>query len=179
LIGIVKTAEVRMSEIAMRAPTSDDWPAILALAELAVSEVPNAPSQLEWLDNRKSFSTSDGIQQHFLATSGERIVGYACIEYRNKTTDGRKPIDGAYRLFVVVAPPARRTLGTQLLAKLRECLIKLDARKAWMLEYEADAHFISYLEEMGFAKVVSFDLQGTTVVELTIDAPFQLLAPQT
>ena len=48
-----------------------------------------------------------------------------------------------------------------------------------MLEYESDAHFIFYLEEKGFAKVVSFDLQGTTVVELTIDAPFQSLAPHT
>ncbi|HWN56711.1 MAG TPA: hypothetical protein VNO74_01350, partial [Methylomirabilota bacterium] len=97
----------------------------------------------------------------------------------NKTTDGRKPIDGVYHLFVVVAPPARRMLGTQLLAKLQERLVKLDARKAWMLEYETDARFISYLEEMGFAKEVSFDLEGTPVVELSIDAPFQLLAPQT
>ena len=168
-----------MREIAMRAPTNDDWPAILALAQLAVSEVPNAPSQLEWLNNRKSFSPADGIQQHFVATTGERIVGYAGIEYRNKTTNGRKPIDGVYRLFVVVAPPARRTLGTQLLAKLRECMIKLDARKAWRWEYEADAHFISYLEEMGFVKTESFDLQGTPVVELTIDAPFPSLAQLT
>ena len=168
-----------MSEIAMRAPTSDDWPEILAHAELAVSEVPNAPSQLEWLNNRKSFSTSDGIQQHFVATADEQIVGYGCIEHRIKTTNGRKAIDGVYRTFVVVAPLARRMLGTQLLAKLRECMIKVDARKAWMLEYEADARFISYLQEMGFAKEVSFDLEGTPVVELSIDAPFQSLAPQT
>jgi len=70
-------------------------------------------------------------------------------------------------------------LGTQLLAKLRECMIKLDARKAWMLEYEADARFISYLQEMGFVKIVRFDLQGTPVIELSIDARFQSLAPRT
>jgi len=32
-------------------------------------------------------------------------------------------------------------------------LIKLDARRAWVLEYEADTRFISYLEEMGFVKL--------------------------
>src|SRR6266481_1888422 len=131
-----------MSEITFRAPADADWPAILALAETSLSEFPNAPSQHEWLNKRRSFSPSDGIQQHFVATSGERIVGYACIEHRIKITNGRKPIDGVYRLFVVVAPSARTTLGTQLLAKLRECLIKLDARKAWVLEYPADARFI-------------------------------------
>jgi predicted GNAT family N-acyltransferase len=166
-----------MSEIALRAPTDDDWTAILALAETSLSEVPSAPSQHEWLNNRRSFSPSDGIQQHFVATAGEQIVGYACIEHRIKITNGRKPIDDMYRLFVVVAPTARTTLGTQLLAKLRECLIKLDARKAWVIEYEADAHFITYLQEKGFVNLASFYLEGTPVVELAIDAPFQSLAP--
>jgi len=64
---------------------------ILAHAELAVSEVPNAPSQLEWLNNRKSFSTSEGIQQHFVATAGEQIVGYGCIEHRIKRPMAGKP----------------------------------------------------------------------------------------
>jgi hypothetical protein len=87
-----------MNEITLRAPTDDDWPSILALAELSLSELPNAPSQDEWLNNRRSFSPSDGIQQHFVATSRERIVGYAGAEHRNEFTMG------GYRLFVVVAP---------------------------------------------------------------------------
>src|SRR5258708_34501054 len=168
-----------INEITLRAPPDDDWPAILTLAETSLSEFPNAPSQHEWLNNRRSFSPSDGIQRHFVATSGERIIGYACIEHRIKITNGRQPIDGVYRLFAVVAPAARTTLGTQLLAKLRECLIKLGARKAWVLEYQADAHFITYLEEKGFVKLASFDLEGTPVIELSIDAPFQSLAPRT
>jgi hypothetical protein len=137
-----------MREITLRTPADDDWPAILALAELSLSELPNAPSQQEWLNNRRSFTPSDGIQQHFVATSGERIVGYACIEHRNKTPGGGKSADGAYRLFIVVAPSTRTTLGTRLLAKLRECLIDLGARRAWVVEYEADAGFLAYLEEM-------------------------------
>lgn len=47
-----------MSENTLRAPTDHDWPAILTLAELSLSELPNAPSQDEWLKNRKSFSPS-------------------------------------------------------------------------------------------------------------------------
>jgi GNAT superfamily N-acetyltransferase len=165
-----------MNEIALRAPADDDWPAILALAELSLAELPNAPSQQEWLNNRRSFTPADGIQQHFVATSDDRIVGYACIEYRNKAAHRREPVDGAYRLFVVVAPSARTTLGTHLLAKLRDCLIDLGARRAWLLEYEADAGFISYLEQMGFLRLANFKLDdGTSVVELAIDAPFQLL----
>jgi hypothetical protein len=162
-----------MNEITLRAPTGDDWPAILTLAELSLSELPNAPSQNEWLNNRRSFSASDGIQLHFVATSDERIVGYACIEHRAKT----KAADGVYRLFAVVEPSARRTLGTYLFAKLRECLIDLRARRAWVVEYEADAGFLAYLEEMGFVRLTTFKLDdGTPVAEMTIDAPFQSLA---
>jgi predicted GNAT family N-acyltransferase len=165
-----------MSEITLRAPTDDDWPAILALAELSLAELPYAPSQDEWLNNRRSFSPSDGIQQHFVATSDEQIVGYACIEHRNKTNYRAEPVDGVYRLFVVVAPSARRTLGTRLLAKLWECLIDLRARRAWVVEYEADAGFLVYLEEMGFVRLKSFTLEdGSPVVEMSVDAPFQSL----
>lgn len=158
-----------MSEITLRAPTDDDWAAILTLAELSLSELPNVPSQQEWLNNRRSFAPSDGIQQHFVAISDGRIVGYACIEHRNKT----KAADCVYRLFAVIEPSARRTLGTYLLAKLRECLIDLRARRAWVVEYEADASFLAYLEEMGFVRLTTFKLDdGTPVVEMTIDAPF-------
>jgi hypothetical protein len=159
-----------MSEIAFRAPRTDDWPAILGLAELSLSEMPIIPSQLEWFNNRKSFSPSDGIQQHFVATSGERIVGYACIEHRDKAANGE------YRLWVVVEPSSRTALGATLLAKLRECLLSLVARRARMVEYEADAGFISYLETMGFVRRNTFELDdGSPVVELSIDAPFRSL----
>ncbi len=167
-----------MSEVTLRVPGNDDWPAILALAESSLAELPTVPSQLEWLNNRRSFSPSDGIQQHFVATSDGRIVGYAGVERRNKGPTARGA--DTYRLFVVVEPSARTTLGTRLFAKLRECLINLGARRAWVLEYEADARFISYLEEMGFARLRSFNPDdGTPLVELTMDAPFQSLAQLT
>src|SRR6202030_513067 len=142
-----------MDEIVLREPRYDDWAAILKLAELSLAEMPIVPSQLEWLNNRKSFSPSDGIQQHFVATSSDRIVGYACIEHRDKADAGE------YRLFVVVAPSARTTLGAMLLAKLREHLLSLEARRARMAEYEADVGFISYLKTMGFVRLNSFKLE--------------------
>lgn len=98
-----------MTEPTLRAPRNDDWVAILTLAELSLTELAKAPSQQEWLNNRKSFSPSDGIQQHFVATSGERIVGYACIEHRNQTIEGKKTADGVYLISVRVARGLRNT----------------------------------------------------------------------
>jgi N-acetylglutamate synthase-like GNAT family acetyltransferase len=160
-----------MDEIVLREPRDDDWTAILKLAELSLAEMPIVPSQLEWLNNRRTFSAVEGIQQHFVAISSDRIVGYACIEHRDKADAGE------YRLFVVVAPSARATLGTTLLASLRERLLSVGARRARMVEYEADVGFISYLEKMGFVGLNGFKLDdGSPVVELGMDAPFQSLA---
>ena len=158
-------------QIRFRAPRDDDWPAILVLAELSLAELPIVPSQREWLQNRRSFSQADGVRRHFVATSGERIVGYACAEHRNRAADSE------YRLFVVAEPSARATLGTMLLAKLRERLISLGARRAWFQELEADAGFIAYLEQKGFVRGPSFNLDdGSVLVRLTMDAPFQSLS---
>lgn len=130
------------------------------------------PSQLGWMENGRSFSASDGVQQHLVATVGERVFGYACLDHRNNRPDEE------YRLFVVVVPSARATLGTALLARLRESLISLDARQAWLTEYAGDAGFLSYLEEMGFVRAARFNMNdGTAVVKMTMDALFQPLAP--
>jgi hypothetical protein len=159
-----------MDHVTLRAVGDDDWSAILDLAQRSLTELPAAPSQAEWIQNRRSFSTSDGIQQHFVATSDERIVGYACVERRNTAAHGW------YRLFVVVEPAARATLGTTLFANLRERLISLGARHARMVEYDADTGFISYLKDLGFHPRKSSSLNdGSTAIELIIDAPFQSL----
>jgi len=101
-----------MSEITLCAIRDDDWPAFLDLAKLSLAEMPVAPSQAEWMQNRGAFSPSGWHPTtHFVATSGERIVGYAYAELRSQAADGW------YRLFVVVEPSARATLGTMLLAR--------------------------------------------------------------
>jgi hypothetical protein len=57
-----------------------------------------------------------------------------------------------------------------------ECLISVGARHAWVMEFEADARFISFLEEKGFSKSKTLSVDGAPAVQLTIDAPFQSLA---
>jgi len=161
-------------------PCDDDWRVILTLANQSLVEVPGAPSQQEWLDNRRSYSPSEGIQRHFVATSGDRIVGYACIEQRdnfNLHPPATNAAHGEYRLFVVVAPSDRSTVGTRLLKLLGGQLTDLGALRAWTTEYEADVHFVAYLQQMGFVRQTSFRLpDGTAGVRLIMDAPFQSLA---
>lgn len=163
-----------MDPVMLRAPRDDDWPAILRLAELSLSEMAAAPNQQEWLLNRRSFSPANGFQEHFVALTEDRVVGYAAVERRLQAADGE------YRLFVVVPPSERTTLGSSMLAMLRERMNALGARVAWMVEYQADAGFLSFLESKGFTKARSYHLDdGTAVVTLTIDAPFQSLTDTT
>jgi GNAT superfamily N-acetyltransferase len=180
-MGTVEAAgKPNLGEVAIRIPQDHDWPAILKLASRSLSEMPAAPNQQEWLDNRRSYSPSEGIQQHFVAISGDQIVGYACIEHRDNLKlhpPATKAAHGEYRLFVVVDPADRATLGTRLLTLLRQQLIDLGARRVWMTEYEADTHLVSYLERIGFVRQTTFRLlDGTTAIRLIMDSPFQSLA---
>ncbi len=157
-----------MAEPTFRPVGVDDWPAILNLAHLSLSELTRVPRQDEWLHNRREFSPSDGFQHQFVATSGERIVGYAAVERRNGSSEN------VYRLFVVVAPHERASLGTILFEKLRGHLIELGARRAWMMELAADRGFISFLEGLGFISVNTVGLlDGTTAVRLVMESPFR------
>ncbi|HLX36359.1 MAG TPA: GNAT family N-acetyltransferase, partial [Candidatus Binataceae bacterium] len=142
------------------------WPAILDLANRSIEQMPDAPRQDEWMKNRRSFVASDGSQEHFVASVVERIVGYAAIERRNNAPAG------IYRLFVVVEPSNRANFGTILFAELRKRLLRLGAHSAWMMEFEADAGFIAYLEGMGFRRTKPVVIDGRVAVEMTIDAPF-------
>jgi GNAT superfamily N-acetyltransferase len=156
----------------------EDWSAISTLAEASLSEMPAgtpiAPGVKEWLDNRRAFSEWGGIQRQFVATVDGRIAGYACVEHPPLWMRQRKDVAGEYRLFLVVEPSARRTLGSRLLEKLREALISLGARHAWFQEYEKDSGLISFLEEKGFVRAASFRTieDGTALVRLAMDAPF-------
>lgn len=139
-----------------------------------------APNVKEWLDNRKAFPESGGVQQDFVATIGKQIVGYTCAEHPPAWMRNKKEALGEYRLFVVVEPSARRTLGTRLLAKLGEFLGSVGGRRAWFQEYESDAGLISFLEERGFVRAISFRTEDRTrLVRLSMDASFESLMHQT
>jgi hypothetical protein len=106
----------------------------------------------------------------------ERIVGYACVEHPPAWMRGKQGSAGEYRLFVVVAPAARKALGIRLLAKLGATLVGLGARRAWFQEYEADTGFIAFLEGKGFVRRAIFRIKdGTRIVRLSMDAPFEPL----
>jgi GNAT superfamily N-acetyltransferase len=154
----------------------EEWSAITSLAETSLAEMPMAPSVKEWLDNRKSFSASGGVQQQFVATSSGRIVGYACAEHPPVWMRNSDSAAGQYRLFMVVEPASRTTLGSRLLERLRELLIDVKARRAWFQEYEADTGLILFLEGRGFARASTFQIEdGTRIVRLYMDAPFEPL----
>ena len=57
-----------MSEIELREPTDDDWLAIRALAEMALSNCQMHPVD-EWLNNRQIVHALGRNQRHFVATS--------------------------------------------------------------------------------------------------------------
>src|SRR5690348_14175611 len=157
-----------MDDAAFRPIRDSDWPAILDLAHESLSELPSLPRQDEWLRNRRSISSSGGYQHHFVAVVSERIAGYAAVERASDAAEG------VYRLFVVVAPGDRRSLGTILFEKLRRRLLDLGARRAWMIELAADHGFISFLKNLGFVSVNSIGLpDGSTAIRLIMDAPFR------
>jgi hypothetical protein len=155
----------------------EEWSEILRLADASLTEMPMAPSMKEWLDNRRSFQYPESVQENFVATLGKQIVGYACAEHPPVWMRTSKDATGEYRLFLVVEPSARRTLGNRLLAKLRESLIAHGARRAWFQEYESDTGLISFVEEKGFIRGAAFRIEdGTRIVRLSLAAPFDLVA---
>ena len=159
-----------MDNITLRQPCEEDWPVLADLGDLAISEMQVPPTQKPWAENRRTFP-ADGIQRHFVATADGRIVGYAGAEWRKEG-----PL-GWYRVFVIVAPQDRATLGRWLFGKIQEILINLSATTAWVREYEADKGLLAFMEQVGFkffrARTTP---DGFRVVEMTMEAPFDSLA---
>jgi len=159
-----------MEGIILRQPFEEDWPTLAALGNLAISEMQVPPDQRPWAENRRSFP-SDGVQRHFVATSSGRIVGYCGVEWRQNSPAGW------YRVFVIVAPSDRATIGRWLFEKVREVLLGLTASTAWMMEYEADIGLLAFMEQVGFNFFRALTTpDGFRVVEMTMDTPFDSLA---
>lgn len=139
-----------MTEIKLRAPNDDDWPAILALANAALPW--DSAGNEEWLENRMQFT---GRRRHYVAEEVPpgRVVGYGAVE------EGPEP--GYYRVFVVM-DPARLQSETgalvyeQLVADLRQ----LEARGAWAREYATDGPVLAFFGENGFTEQSRFTPPG-------------------
>ncbi len=163
-----------------------EWRALRNLAQASLKEMKLAPNFKEWLDtrnqqwidNRKSFLEAGGLQQQFVATSGDQIVGYAAAEHPPAWMRNKPYSEGEYRLFVIVEPAARKTLGTRLLGVLGKYLVDRGARRAWVQEYEADKGLAAFLEQKGFVKRIAFTAEnGDRIVRHSMDAPFDRLLP--
>jgi hypothetical protein len=158
-----------MDNVSLRAPREEDWPALAVLGNLAISEMEIPPSQEPWAENRRLFP-ADGIQRHYVAISDGRIVGYAGAEWRKEGPTGW------FRVFVIIAPHDRATLGRWLFGKIRETLISLSATTAWMMEYEDDKGLLAFMEQVGFEYFRSLTTpDGFRAVQMKMDAPFDSL----
>lgn len=139
-----------MTEIRLRAPHDDDWPAILALANAALPW--DAAGNQEWLENRQQFA---GRRRHYVAEEvpAGRVVGYGAIE------EGPEP--GIFRVFVVMAPARLQSeTGVLVYERLVADLAKLEARGAWVREYASDAPILAFFGENGFAEQSRFTPPG-------------------
>jgi len=159
-----------VSNWTLREPSSADWPKILELANASLAEIPNAPHQDEWLTNRRAY-LQGGKRHHVVALEDGRIAGYAAAEHVIHAPPGE------FRIFLVVPPSARETLGSYLLRELRRYLLTANAATIRMLEYEADSGFLAYLQARGFVHRKTFAMtDGILLAELRMEAPFEPLA---
>lgn len=136
-----------IGSLELREPRDEDWPAILALANQSVKDVPGAGAQEEWLANRRA---SSPLRRHFVAVETGSLVGYAAMESHFDR------VERGFRLFVVAPPAQRGRVGTLLYARLESLLAELRAAEAWFVEYAADRDFLAFLAERGFHEARRF-----------------------
>jgi hypothetical protein len=135
----------------LREPREEEWPAILALANLSVEAVAGAGSQEEWLHNRRRPSP---LRRHFVAVETGTLVGYAAIESRfDQVTRG-------FRLFLVAPPSRLAEIGSVLYRQIESLLGELGAAEAWFIEYASDQPFLAFLAGRRFQEVRRFRLES-------------------
>lgn len=139
------------SDVQLREPRIEDWPAILALADESVRAVAGAGHQDEWLRNRQRHLP---LRRHFVAVEGAALVGYAAVEPRFDQ------VEGGCRLFVVAAPGRLSDIGALLYENIESVLAELRTMDAWFIEYASDQPLRAFLDERGFQEVRSFRLEG-------------------
>jgi hypothetical protein len=140
-------------QIVLRPPVDADWAAVLELANRSVADVPGAPTQEEWLANRRSGAADSGVARRWIAhdaATGE-LVGFLAVE---RVAHGS--LDA--RLFVVTDPAERDDVAPQLLERGFAAARDANATRAAMVEYAKDDAFLEFLREHGFKDAVKFAL---------------------
>ena len=139
--------------MAFRSPTDADWPELLRIANLSVAEVPGAPSQDEWMRNRRTFDRR-GTQFHFVNMERDRLVGYGALEQVASAEDN------GYRLFVVTRPDQLDTVGNEIYRRLVELLDEHAATTSWFIEYAQASRLIAFIEHRGYRESRRFTLSS-------------------
>ncbi len=134
-----------------------DWPAIAALANVAVDHVAEAPSQQEWSENRRRFT---GCRRHHVAVRDGTVVGYGAIE--------RAPRDlpHSFRLFLALDWTNPVGVAGTLVEHLERDLLELEATTVWLREYASDRPFLDFLTQRGFTVSDPYELGGQHMVNL-------------
>ena len=145
------------------APREPHWPEVLEIASRSVAHLPGAAKQDEWLQNRRTFSQR-GDQIHFVALENGRVVGYGAIE-------GEAPSPtGEYRVFIVVDPDQRDTIGSAIYSRLEELLEDREATGSRFVEYAQDIRFIEFICARGYVESRRFPLaSGVEAIVLSKD----------
>ncbi|MEE9253367.1 MAG: hypothetical protein V3U43_00380 [Pseudomonadales bacterium] len=135
-----------MTTLARRDVTATDWPRILELANASVSHVPGAGTQEEWYENRRSFDSSSGTQDHYVFEDSERgeIVGYGGVEMTP---------NGEFRMFIVTLPQLLETVGERLFQENLELAKIRGAERVWFTEYVDDTVLVEFAKARDFMEL--------------------------
>jgi hypothetical protein len=147
----------------LREALPSDWPAILAVANVALpfAEKDNE----EWLSNRQKFDASHFVRRHYVAEDSAtgQVVAYGAVE------EGPQP--GQFRVFVVMEPGFLPGLGPQVYTRLDADLNELQPQWIWARE-EARDPLVDFLKEYGFEEGTRFTLpNGRDAVVLSRPLP--------
>jgi hypothetical protein len=146
----------------VRSPTDHDWPAIDRLADVAVAHLEDAPRQQEWALARRRF---EGWRQHWVAVRSDEVAGYCALERR------RAERADEYRLFLVTDWGGPLDAAELLYAGAMEELARIRATNVWLREYANDQPLIAFFERRGFTVGEPYEVDDTTLVNLTNDVP--------
>ncbi len=152
----------KRERLVFRSTKPEDWPVVLTIANQSIAGVPGAGSQDEWLENRRCFASTGGVQRHFVARGAEsdRLLAFGSVESDPKASPS------GFRIFVVTAPSELLSVGSQVLEHALTQLRELGAQQAWFIEYAADTSLLSFAQARGFDEVRRFDWRGVELVVL-------------
>lgn len=130
----------------------EDWPDILALANLAAPGT--AAANAVWLENRRRFDETRFARRHHLARDEDgTILAYGAIE------GGDEP--GRFRLFLVAEPATLETdVAAHLFDRLTVDLGELRATAVWMREETRDTDLLGFVGRRGFVETQRFIAHG-------------------